>query len=340
MDSDNHSGFYEQLSHSHLKALWDIGPSLQTPTPREPGRPFVWRWSTVYPLLQQATQEVRLERGAERRVLILAHPDYAGGTTPTMTGSLQMILPGEVAPSHRHTPTAIRFIIQGDGAYTDVEGERIPMHVGDLVLTPSWTWHDHGNLSTGPVVWFDGLDAPLVRALKADFFEPDILLEHPLTHEPGYSLRRVGLVRPTGRDAREKALPLIYCWQDAYRELQNPSNGPGDPFDGVTVQYINPLTNGPALPTMDCQLHRLVPGQSTQSHRHTGHTLYFVVRGEGATTINQEPNVWSRGDFVYLPAWAAHHHTNMGLEDCILFSMSDRPVLEALGLYREEPAVR
>lgn len=333
--------FYSELAEKHLDALWRLGPAIQSRTPRNPGRPYLWRWAELQPLLERSTRLVNLERGAERRVLLLVHPDLSGGTTPTMTASVQMILPGEVAPSHRHTPAAIRFILSGSGAYTDVEGERIGMEEGDLILTPSWTWHDHGNETDRPIVWFDGLDAPLVRALRADFFEPDETLQHRLLRPSGHTPRRVGsgLLRPVAARAGfggEGVLPLIYRWREVARELRRQAEGEGDPWDGVALQYVNPVTGGSTLPTLDCWIQLLRPGEHTQAHRHTGSAIYRVFRGEGYSVIDGRRLDWREGDTLALPSWAWHEHANTGEGEAILFSMNDAPVLRALGLYREE----
>jgi len=161
--------FARALEHAHLDAPW-LGPEMEhDPTPKMV--PFVWRWADIEPLIMRTGELMTPGRGAERRILRLANPGVPGKTsTHTLSTAVQLLLPGECAPAHRHSPTAIRFIMQGQGAYTTVEGERCPMEPGDLVLTPSWTWHDHGSEAAEPAVWMDGLDIPLIRSLDSMFF--------------------------------------------------------------------------------------------------------------------------------------------------------------------------
>jgi gentisate 1,2-dioxygenase len=172
--------FIGAVEQAHLDAPWTGGGMLQDPRPRV--RPFLWRWAEIKPLLMRAGELVTPDRRVERRTLGLINPSVAGKTaTHTLLTAVQLLLPGECAPAHRHSPAAIRFIIQGKGAYTTVEGEKCPMEPGDLILTPSWTWHDHGSEASGPVAWMDGLDIPLIRSLDTMFYEsfPDDPLESP-----------------------------------------------------------------------------------------------------------------------------------------------------------------
>jgi gentisate 1,2-dioxygenase len=253
---------------------------------------------------------------------------------------VQVILPGEVARAHRHTPTAIRFIMQGEGAYTDVDGERIPMSPGDLVLTPSWAWHDHGNAGEEPVVWLDGLDIPLIQSLEAMFFQMYETPQVPLTNAEHTSRRRHGQAHVSPTWIREKTASsplLVYSWTDTLRALQELRDEDGDPFDGVALEYTHPQTGGPVLPTMACWIQLLGPGRHLKAHRHTGSAVYYAAQGQGTTVIDGQAFEWKKGDVIALPPWFLHEHANTSqTEDAILFSIQDRPVLEALNLYREE----
>jgi gentisate 1,2-dioxygenase len=257
-----------------------------------------------------------------------------------MIAAVQLLLPGETARAHRHTPVAIRFIMEGDGAYTAVDGERVYMAPGDLVLTPSWAWHDHGNETDRPVVWMDGLDIPLVQFLNGMFFQLHADREFPLTRADNASTRLYGHVslHPTWIKARPPSSPLLlYAWDRTWSSLGNLGDAEGDPHDGIALEYTNPQTGRSALPTMACWIQMLRPGERLRAHRHTGSAVYYVVRGAGETIIDRCRFAWSKGDIITLPSWALHEHANLSTRDpAVLFSIQDRPVLEALGLYREE----
>ena len=170
------AAFYRRAAEHSLAPLWEVLHGLVTPTPRTPCVPALWRYDEIRPFLMEAGRLITA-REAERRVLILRNPGMQGqaAVTRSLFAGLQLILPGEVAPAHRHTQSALRFVIEGKGAYTSVDGERTTMHPGDFIITPSWTWHDHGNDGDGPMVWLDGLDIPIVTLLDASFAEPGSL---------------------------------------------------------------------------------------------------------------------------------------------------------------------
>src|SRR5690606_27762209 len=196
----------------------------------------LWKWSLFESILEQSGEVVPI--GDERRALQLFNPGLDGrwATTNSLLGAIQMLLPGESARAHRHAPTAIRFIIEGSGAYTAVDGERIYMKPGDLVLTPSWTWHDHGNETDERVVWFDGLDLPLVQSLDAMFFQLYETEQFPLTKPHNESERLHGHASLTPTWVREKPLAsplLIYSWENAYAALMAMQDAEGDPHEGI-----------------------------------------------------------------------------------------------------------
>ena len=155
--------FYEKIATRSLAPLWEVLKGLQPAEPRPPEATVLWHYDEIRPMLMEAGRLISAME-AERRVLILQNPTLRGQSPPRITHSLfaglQLIMPGEIAPSHRHTQSALRFIIEGAGAYTAVDGERTTMRPGDFVITPSWTWHDHGNETGQPMVWLDGLDVP------------------------------------------------------------------------------------------------------------------------------------------------------------------------------------
>jgi gentisate 1,2-dioxygenase len=312
--SDNE--FYERVRHYDTEPLWVVGQEILSAEPVTRVEPHIWKWRELRTLLRTAAEEVEIQGAADRRVLLLANPGLKGqhATSHTLTAAVQIIKPGETAGTHRHTPAAIRFIIEGSGAYTVVDGEKVVMSEGDFVLTPQWTWHDHANPASGPVIWLDCLDVPLIQSLNAMFFQ--------LYPNRG--------IQPSSVSSDST---LIYSWESAYERLRRMEE---TPCDGSVLEYQNRLTGGPALPSLACSLQRLRPGLLTESHRHTSTTISLAVRGQGATQIGDLRFEWERGDVFVTPPWAVHRHENRSAEESILFCMSDRPVLEAFGLYRED----
>jgi gentisate 1,2-dioxygenase len=280
----------------------------------------VWRWSAMEPLLRRTPEFMKPGRGAERRILRLQNPGVPERTSGhTISVAVQYLLPGEIAPAHRHTPNAIRFMLHGEGAYTTVEGDKFVMRRGDLVVTPSMTWHDHGNEGSAPVIWTDGLDSPVVRYLENLLMQPFDGETQPVR---------------TGPPARH----LHYRWEAAYAELQRRAAGEPDPFDDVMIEYLDPATGASVVPALSCHLQMLRPGVHTRAHRQTSSAVYHVVGGRGVTEIEGERYEWGEGDFFAIAPRAAHAHANPGSEPAILYSVQDIPMLRALGFYRVEAA--
>jgi gentisate 1,2-dioxygenase len=329
------------LPQFHVGPLWKFLGQALTPEPKSQARPHLWRWKELRPQLLRSGELVSAAE-AERRVLMLLNPGLEGriATTHTLYGGLQLILPGEVARTHRHTPNALRFIMEGEGAYTVVDGEKVTMSFGDFVLTPNWTWHDHGSESTGPVVWLDGLDMPLIHLLEGVFFEPYAQETQPLTKPIDASVAdygKSGLLPTWQRAASAHSALLKYAWKDAREALLSLGPDAASPFDGAMLEYVNPVTGGPSLPTMASFLQRLKPGQKTEPHRHSVSAVYLAVEGHGRTTIAGKDYEWSPGDVFALPTWVWHKHENLSAsEDAILFSFTDAAVMRAMNLYREQ----
>ena len=230
-------------------------------------------------------------------------------------------------------------MLQGTGAYTTVEGDKCYMEPGDLVLTPSWTWHDHNNEGDGPMIWLDGLDTPLVNNLEATFYE-----QFPEDQQPivgvGESVRKYasGALRPAWEDHDAPYSPLWhYKWERTHAALRELAQTDASPFDDVAMEFSDPATGGPVLRTMACWIQMIRPGVNTKAHRHTASAVYQVFRGQGHSVINGKRFDWSEGDFLVVPSWAWHEHANDTDDEAILFSIQDIPVMKALSLYREEP---
>jgi gentisate 1,2-dioxygenase len=330
--------FYADLGRNDLVPLWPISNELMPVTPRPDTVAHLWRWKTLRALAERAGELVSIDRGGDRRVLALANPGLAGApyASSTLWGAVQYLGPRESAPGHRHTPGAIRFVLEGDGVWTTVDGDACDMHPGDLVLTPSWCWHDHSNPTDQPMIWFDGLDLPTMSALDAIFFEayePDEL--QPVQgHNISERIWGGRAILPRDRDSQltSSSPLLVYRWHDADTAVDGLLREEGSSL--ATLQYTNPLTGGPALPTLACEMHRLLPGARSRPYRKTGSSVYVVYRGAGCSIIDGQRFEWSHGDTFVVPSWSMLEHD--ATEPSDLFAISDRPILEALHVFRDE----
>lgn len=329
--------FCGALAARDLRALWSLQTKIMQEFPVPTTLPWLWKWDTVYPMAKRAGEIITIERGGDRRVLAFANPGLQGlpFTSTTLWGALQYLGPRESAPAHRHTPSAVRFVMVGSGVYTTVDGDACDMEPGDLILTPNWNWHDHNNHGDEPMVWFDGLDLPLLTTLESIFFE-----NHPQRVQPvlGHNLseQRYGGVGLGGGGREETTAghsPLLrYRWAETDRALEALHRAEGGPL--TTLEYLNPVTGGPAVPTFGCELNRVHPGERTQARRKTGSSVYVVFRGSGRTVIEGRVFEWGPGDVFVTPSWAAVDHEADEVAD--LFAINDKPVLQALHLYAEE----
>jgi gentisate 1,2-dioxygenase len=328
--------FEEELKKKHFRGYWQANRGDVAREPVASFEPYLWKGKDLYSLIQRAGDEVGLETSF-RRVIQMTNPSLQGGTTHTLTLNLQMLKPGEHAGAHRHIAGAIRFITKGRGARLIVEGESFEIGEGDFATTPNWTWHDHLNESNETLMWLDVLDSPLVKMLQVDFHEPYSAPHQPITRAEGTSYRELGAIRPSWVKSDSIQPPAyVYRWENTEKALQAVGERPGDPYDGILLQYVNPLTGGPTLPTFNCAIQMLRPGEKTKAHRHTSSAIYHVFRGKGATVIGETRYEWEEGDSFVVPLWHHHHHENSHTDPAILFLMNDQPLMEALGFYREE----
>jgi 1-hydroxy-2-naphthoate dioxygenase len=320
----------QRLAKKNLQGFWAMDHDTKKM------KPYLWRWDDIYDALQLASEHVPMDKTG-RRAILLRNPFVDGGITESLNVSIQMVKPGEIAKAHRHVPAAIRFVIQGSPqTFTIVEGERFPMEEGDLITTPNWTWHDHFNGASQPAIWLDGLDARLVRFLSAGFSENYSREQQAVEKPDGYSQRLLGRARPSWMKADFVTPPFRYRWAETYPTLLALKESEGDPFDGIRLQYKNPFNGGPTLLTFSCEVQLLRPGEKCRTHRHTSSVLYQVFRGRGSTKVDDEVLSWKQGDLFVVPSWHWHSHENPSGEDAILFSLTDWPTLQALGIYREE----
>ena len=330
--------FYQRLDSKGTAPLWEVLARLVRVDPQTACVPALWRYDEIRPLLMEAGQLITAKE-AERRVLMLLNPGLQG--TPQITQSLyaglQLIMPGEVAPTHRHVASALRFVIEGEGAYTAVDGERTTMHPGDFILTPSWAYHDHGNPGTTPVVWLDGLDIPIVNMFDTSFAEHYPAESQPVTRSEGDALVRYGAnLLPLEHKRSALSAPMFTYPYGRSREALDRLHryGPLDPCHGIKMQYVNPATGGYPLPTIGAFLQLLPGGFRGNPYRTTDATIYCVAEGRGHSQIGSSSFTWGPRDVFVVPSWNAVSHE--AHTEAVLFSFSDRPAQKALGLWREE----
>jgi len=329
----------QELDSFHIHIHQPDDPPLFTPTPQSTMRPVHWRWADLLRLLQRIGNDLKIDSGGHRRTLRLANPGLPYGTTPTFWCSVQYILPGEIAGAHRHTANAMRFIIQGKGAKSTVDGEQYPFNEGDFVLTPTWCMHDHAHEGSQPMIWLDILDISLVRSLHACFFEA---CKTQTQHVDAVPLRTYleygsGLMRPVRPSPNTRRNPLLaYPFEMAHAALERAAGLPSDPYDDTALEYQNPATGGAVTTTMGVRLLRLRPGFQGQARRHAGSKVYHVVRGEGVTVIDGHRFQWNKGDFLSIPPWAFHSSSNSSSTPAIVLEVNDIPLHQAVGYYREE----
>ncbi len=329
---------YRRMDQDNLAPLWEVLHALVPPQPQSPCRPALWKYRDIRPYIEESGRVITA-REAVRRVLILENPGMRGQSqvTRSLYCGLQLILPGEVAPSHRHTQSALRLVVEGSGAYTAVDGERVTMHPGDFIITPSWTWHDHGNEGSEPVVWMDGLDIPITHLFDATFAENYPQDVQPVTRREGDAWARYGcnLAPLSGAAPFGKTSPVFsYPYAKSREALATLAKG-GEPdaCHGYKMQFINPATGGPAMPTIGAFIQLLPAGLKTSPYRSSDATIYSVIEGRGRVAIGSQDFAFEPRDTFVVPGWQPASFA--AADECVLFSYSDRPAQIALGLWRE-----
>jgi gentisate 1,2-dioxygenase len=311
------AAYSEALESLSLGPLWT---ALHVLLPHErvtAAVPHVWRWREARPLLHEAARLVPIEQ-AERRVLVLENPGLKGmyRVTSTLFAGLQVILPGEAAPSHHHTPAALRLVVDGQGAFTTVDGVKCVMEPGDFIITPPMRWHDHGHEGREPVVWLDGLDIPMVRAFDASW------------------VSRTRPARPPAPGADAAQAEFRWPWRAARRALEARAAG-APSTEAVALPYLTPA-GGPALTTMGAEALWVRPGERTRPHRSTVSRVFHALEGRGTTRVGDTELTWERGDTLVAPPWHWIEHANSGREPACVFSFNDEPAVRALGLWQQE----
>lgn len=322
--------FNARLAAAHMRGQWTSDEARDKGQggtwrddvwqPAARGAAHVWKWDETERFLEESCEAIP-ESFTARRSLIFNAPGLPRSTTHTLNTGIQLIKPGEIAWAHRHTISALRFVIEGHpDLHTIVDGIPCPMRDNDLVLTPNWRWHDHHNGSDGRALWMDVLDGPLVSALNQTMFENFGDKRQPVKNAPAPAT-------------------LHYPWTDMEARLAALPESAVSEHDGRTLGYADPVTGGPVLRTIGAAATSLPPGFRGTLHRHSSSAVYIVIRGRGRTEVDDVTLEWHARDVFVVPAWARHAHFNGSVqEDALLFSVTDAPALEALGLHRIEPA--
>lgn len=339
-DADARRALKSELDAHHIHIHQPDAPPLFTKTPSSPMQPVHWKWADLQRLLVKIGEGLSMDSGGNRRTLRLANPQLPFGTTPTFWCSIQYILPGEHAGAHRHQANAMRFIIEGTGARSAVDGEEYPFGEGDLVLTPNWSWHEHTHEGSEPMIWLDILDISLVRSLHATFFEAHETGRQDLLDPPHSSNLEwgTGLMKPVSPTHYDRTNPqLVYPWQIAKSAVDGAAQLPSDPYDDTAMEYQNPTNAGPVTDTLGARMLRFRPGFEGKPQRQTGSKVYHIVEGEGETTVEGKTFHWGKNDFLSIPPWALHSHriANDGAP-AVIFEVNDHPTLKKLGFFRQD----
>jgi gentisate 1,2-dioxygenase len=330
--------YYARIAKHDMTPLWKVMNSVVTKEPVTRCAPVIWHYDDIKRLVMESGGLISAEE-AERRVLILENPAMKGESkaTNTLFAGVQMILPGEVAPAHRHVSSAIRFVLDGEGAYTAVEGEKAFMSPGDFVITANWAPHDHGNTSDKPMLWLDVLDFPQINFFETSFAEQFKEATQATSREDGDSLAFYGSgVLPDGTPAVTNRSPVINYTYARTRPIieRMKKAGDVDKRHGARVRYANPITGGPVLPTMGAYLALFPKGFKGEKYRSTDGTIFVCAEGQGSTTVDGKVLEWAPNDVFVVPPWK--HYFHHAAKESVLFSISDRPSQEALGIWRED----
>ena len=342
--SDTHElvDYYRRLRQLGTGALWTVANKIEPWEPASTSVPMMWRYTDLRDDVLRALALVTPEQ-AGRRVVYLENEGRSDVVAAVgwLYSGLQVMAPGECASSHRHSASALRFIMEGQGAFTNVDGHKMTLAAKDFVLTPNGTWHEHGVAEDGTIcIWQDGLDIPLMNALEANFYEvhPDLNQTISYAVDDSTAIWAGAGLRPAGTQWTKRYSPLLkYEWAPTYEALTRYAKvTDGSPYDGILMDYVNPDTGGPVMQTIGASMQLLRPGEHTKAHRQVGSFVYQCAKGAGWSVINGRRFDWQERDIFVVPAWMYHEHANASeTEDACLFCFHDLPTMRALGLYRE-----
>ncbi len=345
-DSPALRALYQGFAEASLIPLWTQLGDLMPTHPKPQAVPHVWQWAKLLPLAQQSGELVPVGRGGERRAIGLANPGLAphAYVSPTLWAAIQYLGPRETAPEHRHSQNAFRFVVEGEGVWTVVNGDPVRMSRGDLLLTPGWNFHGHHNDTDQPMAWLDGLDIPFSQQMDVGFFEfgPEQLPDYSTPpYSRGERLWCHPGLRPLSQLQNTVASPIgAYRWEFTDRALTEQlrledEGAPATVEPGhAAIRYVNPTTGGDVMPTIRCEFHRLRPGTATPERREVGSTVFQVFDGSGAVVLNGETHSLEKGDLFVVPSWIPWSLQAEGSFD--LFRFSDAPIMERLHFMQTE----
>ena len=339
---------YAAFQAQHLMPLWTQTNDLMPMAPKPQAVPHVWRWADLYPLAKRAGDLVPVGRGGERRAIGLANPGLGGRAyiSPTLWAAIQYLGPRETAPEHRHAQNAFRFVVEGEGVWTVVNGDPVRMSRGDFLLTPGWHFHGHQNSTDHPMAWIDGLDIPFSQHNDVGFFEfgservtdyatPQFSRGERLWCHPG--------LRPLSALADTVSSPIgAYRWthtdQALTEQLLLEEEGqPATVEQGhAAVRYINPTTGGDVMPTIRAEFHRLREGTVTPARQQVGSSVFQVFEGRATVMLADTEHRLEKGDLFVVPSWIPWSFAAETQFD--LFSFSDAPIMERLHFARTHVA--
>ncbi len=343
-DTPDLRALYDGFANASLIPLWTQTADLMPMHPKPKAVPHVWKWATILPLAEKAGELVPVGRGGERRAIGLANPGLApqAYVSPTLWAAIQYLGPRETAPEHRHSQNAFRFVVEGEGVWTVVDGDPVRMSRGDLLLTPSWRFHGHHNDRDAPMAWIDGLDIPFSQQMDVGFFEfgaervaaestPRYSRSERLWGHPG--------LRPLSGLQDTASSPLCaYRWAHTDQALSEQllledEGHPATVAEGhAAIRFSNPTTGGDVMPTIRCEFHRLRAGVSTVKLREVGSSVFQVFEGEGDVTLDDDVHHLQKGDVFVVPSWCAWSLQAESQFD--LFRFSDAPIMERLSFMR------
>lgn len=341
-DSPELQTYYKELESLGAGALWTVANDIEPWEPRSSSVPMLWKYDKLRDLVLKSSELVTPEQ-AGRRVVYLVNDkrkDVSAAVGWLYTG-IQVTRPGESTSAHKHKASALRFIMEGEGGYTVVDGNKITFEVNDFVITPNSTWHEHGVDESGKTcIWQDGLDIPLANALEANDYavlDGKQELKYPVNYLPiTYGLS--GLLIADAIWSKDYSPLFKFEWKKVYPALLETAKvNELNPFDGIIMQYSNPLTGGHVMQTMGASMQLLPSGFKGKAHRHTGSFVYQCAKGSGYSVIDGKRFEWKERDIFCVPSWAWHEHYNDSeTEDVCLFSFNDLPVIEKLGFYQDK----
>lgn len=345
-DTPELRALYKGFDDKHMMPLWTQLGDLMPVHPKPKAVPHVWKWADLLPLAEESGKLVPVGRGGERRAIGLANPGLGGNAyiTPTLWCAIQYLLPGENAPEHRHSQNAFRFVVEGEGVWTVVNGDPVRMSRGDLLLTPGWNFHGHHNVATEPMAWIDGLDIPFSQQMDVGFFEfgaervtdnatPNYSQGERLWCHPG--------LRPLSGLQNTVASPIgAYRWEhtDAALTEQLLLEDEGNPatveLGHAAIRYVNPTIGGDVMPTIRCEFHRVRAGIETPARQEVGSSVFQVFEGAGAVVLGGETRKLEKGDIFVVPSWVSWSLQAETQFD--LFRFSDAPIMERLDFMRTQ----